>query len=101
MPKVNIYDPSDTAIGTKNRRISVGWSKDQHAQLGVGWVDPETKPTDLIGNPDWDADFIVDGASDAEGLVWRSQWVELDRETINRLIRELRTARDQAFGKDE
>lgn len=34
-------------------------------------------------------------------MEWSSMWTDLDREGINRLIRDLRKARDKAFGKDE
>ena len=105
MPKVNIYEPLDGLPTDENRkdqrRIQVGWSKGNHAQIGIGWPDPDAKPAELVGNVDWAADFVVEGDTDNEGRVWRSQSVNLDRDTINRLIRELRAARDAAFGRDE
>lgn len=33
--------------------------------------------------------------------VWNGYWVQLDRRAVNELIRKLRRARDQAFGRDE
>lgn len=61
--------------------IRVGWSRDaEHVQVAtVNAEDRELRPT-------------------PEGNGW---FVALDRNEINRLIRVLRRARDQAFGKDE
>lgn len=58
-------------------RVEVGWSREQCVQLGT--VNP-------------------DAAQPHESAYgW---FVELDRTGINRLIRTLRKARDQAFGSD-
>lgn len=105
MPKVNIYEPLGglPAQDEQRRRVQVGWHKGQHAQIGIGYtVKPGTEQS--VGDgpvPDWAGDFIIEGEHDEQGRPWRSQWVNLDRGTINQLIRELRNARDQAFGKDE
>lgn len=107
MPKVNIYDPTPPGVNVatgavmpeRPRRVSVAWGRDTHVQVGVGWVDPNAQPAK--DNPGWSADFIVDGETDERMRVWLSQWCDMDRRTINQLIRELRRARDQAFGRDE
>lgn len=44
---------------------------------------------------------IADGSFTIGGAVYDSVWVHLDRRGINDLIRHLRRARDQAFGRDE
>lgn len=107
MPKVNIYEATHGGVDVETgkelpapqpRRISIGWSKDQHAQLGVGWVDPDAKVPPHMG---WTKDFITSTELDEAQKVWESQWIDLDRHTINQLIRELRKARDEAFGRDE
>jgi hypothetical protein len=109
MPKFNIYERTHGGVDVETgkpiparqpRRISIGWSRDRHAQLGVGWVDPdaEAKVPPHVG---WSADFITSTELDEAQKVWQSQWIELDRHTINQLIRELRKARDEAFGRDE
>ena len=54
----------------------VGWGRDTQVQLGT--VNTTIKTSD--GSGGW--------------------WVTLDREQINRLIRVLRKARDQAYGAD-
>lgn len=108
MPKVNIYEPNRHAIDVETnepvpvqqRRVSVGWAKGTHAQLGVGWVDEEA--TAKVGRETgWSADYLVGAELDERQRVWCSQWIELDRHAINQLIRELRKARDDAFGRDE
>ncbi|HCT78570.1 MAG TPA: hypothetical protein DGT23_18715 [Micromonosporaceae bacterium] len=110
MPKCNIYEPLAGGINLETgkpipppdgRRISVGWSKDQHAQIGVGWVDPNATAESLGHQTGWSADYIMSGETDETGKIWQSQWMNLDRHTINQLIRELRRARDTAFGRDE
>lgn len=46
--------------------------------------------------------FTGDRLSDDEGIHYTDgMYVDLDRRGINNLIRALRRARDQAFGKDE
>lgn len=57
-------------------KVVVGWTKLQcAAQIGV-------VPDNEYANPE------------------QQQWMDLDREGINRLIRALRKARDESFGKD-
>lgn len=102
MPKFNIYEPLGgglpSEVAPDRRRISVGWSKGQHAQIGVGVIDNTLTVPEQVS---WSGDFLLESEKDESGLKWRSQWVNLDRHTINQLIRELRKARDEAFGRDE
>mgnify|MGYP001615092856 CR=1 FL=1 len=113
MPKVNIYERTNGGVNVETgerlpdpqpRRVSIGWSKVYgSAQLGVAWVDPAKKPEQM---PPHAHSHAIDGDMqsaeiDDAGKVWLSQWIDLDRQTINQLIRELRTARDAAFGRDE
>jgi|GEM_PF-6801732 len=102
MPKVNIYESSSglppTEIAPDVRRVSVGWAKGTHAQVGIGRIDPNI----TVGEaPSWSGDFMLEGEKDEAGRTWKTDWVNLDRHMINQLIRELRTARDAAFGRDE
>jgi hypothetical protein len=111
MPKVNIYQPAfqgrDLETGLplepfQDRRISVGWARGQFAQIGVGWIDPQIRASALTEAATTSSSrFTVNAEADEEGRVWASQWLDLDRHTINQLIRELRKARDEAFGRDE
>lgn len=82
MPKETIHGQTLFGADEPPWRVDVAWGRDTHVQLttltgeglGIKTVDPDS----------------------ADGL-----WVSLDREAINRLIRVLRKARDQAFGIDE
>lgn len=67
--------------------VDVRWNRD------AGYVQVVTKETDAFGGRlvgDSSATHYTDGL-----------YVDLDRTAINALIRNLRRARDQAFGKDE
>lgn len=59
--------------------VRVDWSRNGHVQ--VASVAYETPPESQTGDNGW--------------------FVDLDRERINELIRVLRRARDQAYGKNE
>jgi hypothetical protein len=100
VPKFNIYPRAGVNVQTgkecvADRRISVGHSKGAtgYAQLGVGLM--------VSANPH------IAAAAGAASVVnedpeWHTEWVTFsDRSMINQLIRELRAARDAAFGKDE
>lgn len=85
MPRENIRNPRAEATDEVVNLIAVGWRNEGDVgsvQLGVvesAWVD-----------------IKVDGkALDEKGL-----FMDLDRAQINRLIRNLQRARDQAFGAD-
>lgn len=66
--------------------VDVRWGRDQ------GYVQVVTKAEDAWGGR-W---AEGEGSHFTDGM-----YVNLDREAINRLIRNLRRARDQAFGRDE
>lgn len=77
MPRELIYNRSTDETGPQNH-AEVGWCRhrdDDRHHVQVGILGPE------------------DSRSDA-------RYVSLDRDGINRLIRALRKARDQAFGTD-
>jgi hypothetical protein len=61
--------------------VTVGWTEGQIVQLGIG----QEKLFRFKGNPEEFNDLFVD----------------LGRQDINNLIRNLRKARDRAFGRDE
>jgi hypothetical protein len=114
MPKEHIYDPTPRGVNVETgevmperlRRVTVAWARDTHVQVGIGWV-PDRMPEDGEQAPDmggalgWSGDFIISTETDERLRRWSSEWCELDRRTINDLIRVLRRARDQAFGRDE
>lgn len=78
--------PSETIIKSDNSQFTVGWAKQGSS------LDP------AVTLSDWRAELDPNGAFSA----WKpSSAYRLDRDGINRLIRVLRRARDQAYGLDE
>jgi hypothetical protein len=75
-------------------RLELHWQAETYVMLGTGtWAgDPDHVDTALVSLPGPDAE-----PKDA----WPGSFVELDRDQMNHLIRELRTIRNQVFGKDE
>lgn len=93
MPKFNIYpQQSDPGADEPARRISVGYTKGSYAQVGIALR--------LAANPHIAPAAKADGVFNSDPD-WHTEWVDADRHTINQLIRELRKARDEAFGRDE
>lgn len=96
MPKEVIRARPDTDDGA-GPYIRLGWGKEsEHVELGTAVPDGQGRLQLPIreqdGSPgNWET---VDSIED---VGW---FVQLDRAGINRLIRELRKARDQAFGAD-
>ena len=80
MPKETVYDESGMYD------VVVGWERDKHVQVGVQAHNQQN----LV---------VVDG--EAQPAKFESLWGTFDRAGINRLIRSLRGARDQAYGRDE
>lgn len=83
MPKEFIFDRVSPYIEGKNKTplVEVSWQRDLEDVQIVGYArNPETLET--IGREE-------------------AQFVTLDRYGINQMIRVLRRARDQAFGRDE
>lgn len=89
MPKERVYD----SAGMYD--LEVGWSGlGEYVQLGLATHDgrpivEHLRESDL---PPQSGDTYAD---------FRSLWSTLDRGQINRLIRMLRKARDESYGKDE
>jgi hypothetical protein len=93
MPKHNIYqriNPENGTVGS--RRLEVHWQRDGDIALNsTVWAG--------LGDPNPDLEFLP--AQEPPRAAWRGEAIILEREQINHLIRQLRIARDQAFGKDE
>lgn len=68
--------PREESLPVLRRAVHVGWSKDRYVEVGVGAFSAATE---------FDSD---------------AHFTDLDRDGINRLIRALRKARDQAYGAD-
>lgn len=86
MPKVVIddrftgHDDDAVAAGSPSQ-LKIGWSKEaEHVEVAT------IAPDDMVLHPT------------PEGNGW---FVQMDRSSINRAIRALRQARDDAFGKDQ
>jgi hypothetical protein len=76
MPKETIVRPGAAASGCEPAHgLQVGWNR-------LGWVQVSAVPHGWESTGDWSI-------------------VDMDHDSINRLIRVLRRARDQAFGRDE
>lgn len=76
--------------------VRLGWSKDAEV-VELGTAVPEGEGRLQLKSTD-PAD---EGWGNVEGIEDVGWFVQLDRPGINRLIRLLRQARDQAFGRDE
>jgi hypothetical protein len=94
MPRETVYG-SELPFGTDEVNPGAGravaevtWSREaEHVQVVTKCVEASTEGR-LV--------------HDDEGIHYTDGfWVTLDRNGINRLIRNLRRARDQAFGRDE
>lgn len=81
----HVYDPSDK--NPKVPIVEVRWSRE------AGYIQVVSKATSAD-------DGRVAGPS-TEAHVTDGYHVDLNRDSINSLIRNLRRARDQAFGRDE
>lgn len=91
--------PKET-VQTADGQVSVGWQRERDVQVGVvlrsaDYTEARTSSTAISTPPPqtWST------ASAAERLDG-GQWVTLNRDGLNRLIRALRKARDAAFGAD-
>jgi hypothetical protein len=88
VPKEKIYDAANQFD------IEIGWMKDNpDVQIGIGTHDGRSIAAWLAGT-DYEP-------ADAALPTFDSLWGNFGRDGINRLIRMLRKARDEAYGKDE
>lgn len=98
MPKINVYPPYPNPDGSNaDRRVEVGWHPNGSVQVGTAVrnkVKVDSMPGVTVTVP-------PGGTVDADGWIWEGQYIDLDRQGINNLIRALREARDKAFGRDE
>lgn len=85
MPKEIVYDQAAMYDA------AVQWEQNRYVQVGVVTHDGATLASRLTGEH-------IDAEEAAQFI---GVWGTLDREGCNRMIRALRRARDQAFGRDE
>lgn len=94
--------PKETISSTPNSNtVSVSWGKDRP---GIQLVTASStrlvaSTVERFGQGDYPA--REDAQPVAEGLPFDGWYADLDRDEVNKLIRVLRRARDQAFGRDE
>lgn len=110
MPREAVYGserPYGTSEGTDwvpvNPVVEVTWSREAgHIQIATCSYDGvlggklHEVPKEIIA-----AGYVQPGEEEAWLDRNQGMYVSLDREGINKLIRNLRRARDQAFGRDE
>jgi hypothetical protein len=95
MPKHNIYPRPNPDGDGQNRRLELQWQRDSHLSLAS---------TIWAGDPaqiDTGREFIPGPAGEALMPAWQGEFLQLERDQVNHLIRQLRIARDQAYGRDE
>ena len=95
MARHYIYPRPVTEGAVQDQRLELHWQRDSGVQIA------STKWAGSAGTaPDTAAEYLDD--TSMEPLrAWAGQFLDLNRDQINHLIKQLRAARDQAFGKDE
>jgi hypothetical protein len=88
--------PHPNPDGTNDdRRIELHWQRDTGVQFAAtAW---KGEP----GRPDTVVEYLPTGDKGDTYRAWDGPFVDLTRDQINHLIKQLRVARDQAFGRDE
>lgn len=95
MPKETIVGERGVVFGPDSLAIQIAqvrWSRSEFVELALRIVDP----TDHEDYSPTEAEWPGSG-----GEAIRGTYMPLERHQINELIRHLRRARDQAFGRDE
>ncbi len=96
MAKHHIYPTTMPEGMNADRRIEVCWQRDTYVQIAT------TKWAGQIGSqPDPAMEFLSGTSTNEPKRAWAGEFVDLSREQINHLIKQLRIARDQAYGRDE
>jgi hypothetical protein len=103
VPKEAVYSHSD-----QRTKVEVGWARDRFVQVGslrqaepagvVAYTSSDFPVMNTVGAAVVVTGGIVPPEPEPE---WAGQFVDLDRHGLNQLIRSLRRARDQAYGRDE
>jgi hypothetical protein len=80
--------------------VEVSWSREaEHVQLATRCMNQSTEGS---WRPPWINELISEDQPVPTHVFAQDGWyIDLDRNAINKLIRDLRRARDQAFGRDE
>lgn len=94
--------PKETISSTPNsNHVTVGWGRDQ-GTVQIHTASPERLVAATVERAERGSDLPEHGAKPtAEGVPFSGWFADLGRADLNDLIRVLRRARDQAFGRDE
>lgn len=93
MPRVNLYPiPGPNQVEGADTRVEVMW--DQHSGVRLG-------TTRLQPGADRHRDFCDGAPGEPMVPAWDGTIVELTRDQVNQLIRNLREARTKVHGRDE
>lgn len=83
--------------------VRLSWEPERYVQLGIASHDNRTVVDKLLGEHAQDPEVrrVMDKLlGDGTLAAFTGLWGTLDRPAVNRLIRLLRTARDDVFGRD-
>lgn len=95
MPKERIKSKYHDVNDSMEPLVHVGWTKDRdHVEISVVNGDPNK------GLAQFDKDLNQWVTLDSIDRYHNGWFAQMDRNGINRLIRALRKARDEAYGKD-
>jgi hypothetical protein len=93
MPKHHMYEEPDTVGQDITKRLELYWARESRSVM-LGSTAWQGDPGQVATDREW-----LDGEPPTPA--WDGRLLSLDRGQINHLIKELRIARDQAYGKDE
>lgn len=95
MPKHNIYQRPGPDGQDSSRRLELHWQRDTFVSLATtAWAGD-------LAQVDTAQEFLPSVDDGVMVPAWRGDFIPLERDQVNHLIRQLRAARDQAYGKDE
>lgn len=95
MARHYIYPNPNPDGSDAGRRIELCWQRERSVQVATTAWKGE-------GGPDTALEFLPGTTTSPDLLrAWAGEFIDLTRDQLNHLIRQLRIARDQAFGKDE
>lgn len=95
MAKHYLYPKPSSNSGFQDRRVELHWQRDSGVQVASTKWAGESGTT-----PDTAVEYLP-ATPDGPLPAWDGEFVDLSRDQVNHLIKQLRVARDQAFGRDE
>lgn len=109
MPRESIWASTPREVmydGAGLYNVEVGWARERDVQVGVRLVGEQSIAAMLLGLPphpgEGEQPLVVTYAGrDITLPGFDCLWANFDRGQVNRMIRILRRARDEAYGRDE